>query len=52
VQLGRENEAVELANYKAPPSKRDLHVEARELWDTVNGQPGDVLYAGSFDHGL
>lgn len=52
MQLGRENEVVDLATYQDAPSKRDLHVEARELWDTVNGQPGDALYAGTFDHGL
>lgn len=53
VQLAREASAAELAD---PPnstvSRRDIHETARSLWDEMNGQPGDLLYAGHFDQGL
>ncbi|KAK0721326.1 hypothetical protein B0T21DRAFT_317007 [Apiosordaria backusii] len=30
-------------------SRRDMEIEARSLWETVSGKPGDILYAGEFD---
>ncbi|PHH78483.1 hypothetical protein CDD82_3036 [Ophiocordyceps australis] len=45
VQLERENAAQELGKV----AKRSIHQEARDLWDHVNGDQGDVLYAGPFD---
>ncbi|GAB1316357.1 hypothetical protein MFIFM68171_06567 [Madurella fahalii] len=47
VRLAREDGARELA--EAGVDKRDMEVEARSLWDAVNGEPGDILYAGEFD---
>ncbi|KAK4188763.1 thioredoxin reductase [Podospora australis] len=29
--------------------KRDVELQARNLWDTMNGRPGELLYAGEFD---
>ncbi|PHH60296.1 hypothetical protein CDD81_1886 [Ophiocordyceps australis] len=45
VQLERENSVQELGNV----AKRSIHDEVRDLWDHVNGNEGDVLYAGPFD---
>ncbi|KAL2255485.1 hypothetical protein VTK26DRAFT_3262 [Humicola hyalothermophila] len=47
VSLAREDGGKELNGTDV--SKRDLEHEARSLWDTVNGKPGDLLYAGEFD---
>ncbi|KAK4246544.1 thioredoxin reductase [Corynascus novoguineensis] len=47
VAIAREDGEAELSS--ADVSKRDLEPEARSLWDTVNGAPGDILYAGEFD---
>ncbi|CAM1508616.1 Fc.00g054640.m01.CDS01 [Cosmosporella sp. VM-42] len=53
VRLERENAENELATYGGnPPQKRDEHQEARDLWERMNGEPGDYLYAGDFDQGL
>ncbi|KAJ3478679.1 hypothetical protein NLG97_g8509 [Lecanicillium saksenae] len=54
VQLERENTAALLASLNGTKSdhalsSRSMHEEARAVWDEVNGQPGDVLYAGEFD---
>ncbi|TQV92754.1 hypothetical protein V2A60_009219 [Cordyceps javanica] len=63
VQLERENVAALLAtipvdnNNKTAAAaatenhiaSRSIHEEARAVWDEMNGQPGDVLYAGEFD---
>jgi hypothetical protein len=46
VRLAREDGEKELNGTIA---RRDMELEARSLWDTVNGQPGDILYAGEFD---
>jgi hypothetical protein len=46
VRLAREDGERELNNTVA---KRDLEQHARSLWNTVNGAPGDILYAGEFD---
>ncbi|KXX80753.1 Thioredoxin reductase [Madurella mycetomatis] len=47
VRLAREDGATELA--EADVQRRDMEVEARSLWNMVNGKPGDILYAGEFD---
>ncbi|KAG6126508.1 hypothetical protein E4U34_004179 [Claviceps purpurea] len=54
VQLERENEAAELAalDGKSSVSRRSFHEHARSLWDRMNGEKGDLLYAGSFDQEL
>ncbi|KAM3559336.1 hypothetical protein MY1884_003522 [Beauveria asiatica] len=52
VQLEREDVAALLANLNGTSSRlssRSLHEEARAVWDEMNGEPGDVLYAGEFD---
>ncbi|KAM3499622.1 hypothetical protein MY10362_007127 [Beauveria mimosiformis] len=57
VQLEREDVAALLANLNGTSSSavqrrlssRSLHEEARAVWDEMNGEPGDVLYAGEFD---
>lgn len=49
VRLERETQAEELAAAEDEPQKRDINLEAREVWEKVNGQPGDLLYAGEFD---
>jgi hypothetical protein len=46
VRLAREDGERELNDTVA---KRDLEQHARSLWNTVNGAPGDILYAGEFD---
>jgi hypothetical protein len=46
VRLAREDGEKELNGTVA---RRDMELEARALWDAVNGEPGDVLYAGAFD---
>jgi len=46
VKLAREDAEKEINGTIA---RRDMELEARSLWDTVNGQPGDILYAGAFD---
>ena len=52
VRLERENTAEELKTYGGTPTKRDEHQEARDIWERMNGEPGDLLYAGDFDQGL
>ncbi|KAK1749381.1 thioredoxin reductase [Echria macrotheca] len=47
VKLAREDGDKELNGTTV--SKRDMELEARSLWATVNGSPGDILYAGEFD---
>ncbi|KAL2168215.1 hypothetical protein VTG60DRAFT_274 [Thermothelomyces hinnuleus] len=47
VAIAREDGERELN--KTEVSRRDLEPVARSLWDTVNGPPGDILYAGEFD---
>lgn len=51
VQLERENTPGVIAGKgdNVLLSSRSMHEEARAVWDEVNGQPGDVLYAGEFD---
>ncbi|KAK4452750.1 thioredoxin reductase [Podospora aff. communis PSN243] len=46
VRLAREDGEKELNGTIA---KRDMDLEARSLWDALNGEPGDLLYAGEFD---
>jgi len=47
VRLAREDGEKELN--ETAVARRDMELEARSLWDTVNGPPGDILYAGEFD---
>lgn len=53
VQLERENTAALLAGLNGTESGqisgRSMHEEARAVWEEMNGQPGDLLYAGEFD---
>jgi thioredoxin reductase len=46
VRLAREDGEREVNGTVA---NRALDVAARSLWDTVNGVPGEILYAGEFD---
>lgn len=48
VKLAKEDQAKE-TGVDVSLLRRDVEVEARSLWDHVNGQPGDMLYAGSYD---
>ncbi|KAM0344146.1 hypothetical protein ACHAPU_007868 [Fusarium lateritium] len=45
VQLEREQQAVELAGLP----KREAELSERDLWETVNGKRGEMLYAGEFE---
>jgi hypothetical protein len=47
VKLAREDGERELNGTDV--SKRDLDHAARSLWQAVNGNPGEALYAGEFD---
>ncbi|ODA79676.1 hypothetical protein RJ55_05270 [Drechmeria coniospora] len=51
VQLERENAARELANLPAGNNvtKRSIDVEARSVWNIMNGPSDDMLHAGEFD---
>ena len=49
VQLERENGVVELAAADAQMQRRSIHEEARSLWERMNGEAGDILYAGDFE---
>lgn len=50
VQLERETAAAELAALDGTAAKRSVHEEARSLWEYMNGDADDVLYAaGSFE---
>lgn len=53
VQLAREDVAAELAaarnNGTTAAEKRDeFALDPRDVWERMNGQPGDLLYAGEF----
>lgn len=53
VQLAREDVAAELAaarsNSTAAAEKRDeFALDPRDVWERMNGEPGDLLYAGKF----
>ncbi|KAM5367182.1 hypothetical protein ACJZ2D_010172 [Fusarium nematophilum] len=48
VRLERETQKEELAAVEGP-NKRDVHLEVSEVWERVNGRPGDLLYAGEFE---
>ncbi|TLS21294.1 uncharacterized protein PpBr36_10307 [Pyricularia pennisetigena] len=48
VKLAKEEQAKE-TGVDVGLLKRDVELEARSLWDHVNGQPGDILYAGEYD---
>jgi thioredoxin reductase len=47
VKIAREDGDKELNGTDV--TRRDLEHVARSLWDTVNGESGDILYAGEFD---
>ncbi|KAK3905542.1 thioredoxin reductase [Staphylotrichum tortipilum] len=47
VKLAREDGEKDVA--EPDVTKRELEHAARSLWETVNGAPGDILYAGEFD---
>lgn len=52
VQLERETQAEELANYPEGGEgleERDVELDARSLWERMNGQPGEILYAGEYE---
>ncbi|KAH9895417.1 sulphydryl oxidase [Xylariomycetidae sp. FL2044] len=49
VQLGREDTAAELAANGTTVAERDVELDLRSVWESMNGQPGDLLYAGEFD---
>ncbi|KAI0008111.1 sulphydryl oxidase [Xylariaceae sp. FL0662B] len=48
VQLAREETNRELAGNGTAPATRDLDLDPRAVWERMNGQPGDILYAGEF----
>ena len=47
VRLAREDGEEDIAGPDV--TKRELEHAARSLWETVNGGPSDILYAGEFD---
>ncbi|TLD32805.1 hypothetical protein PspLS_00256 [Pyricularia sp. CBS 133598] len=48
VKLAKEDQAKE-TGVDVSLLKRDVELETRSLWDHVNGQPGEILYAGEYD---
>ncbi|KAL8285773.1 hypothetical protein RB597_002711 [Gaeumannomyces tritici] len=48
VRLAKEDQARE-TGVDVSLLRRDVEIEARSLWDKVNGQPGEILYAGEYD---
>ena len=53
VQLAREDVASQLAaarnNGTATAEKREeFSLDPRDVWERMNGQPGELLYAGEF----
>lgn len=53
VQIAREDGTKDVQDgNNNPMDKRDMHEEVRSLWESVNGSPDEILYAGSFDQGL
>lgn len=51
VQLERETQAEELANFPEGGEdleERDIELDARDVWERMNGQPGEILYAGEY----
>ncbi|KUI65273.1 NADH dehydrogenase [Cytospora mali] len=50
VQLAREDVAAEIAAYNAQLVARDmLELDPRGVWDSMNDDLGDILYAGEFE---
>ncbi|ROW14990.1 hypothetical protein VPNG_03403 [Cytospora leucostoma] len=51
VQLAREDVAAELATYNNTElhARGNWNLEPRDVWERMNGQPGDPLYAGHFE---
>ncbi|KLU86089.1 sulphydryl oxidase [Magnaporthiopsis poae ATCC 64411] len=49
VRLAKEDQAKETGVDVNSLLRRDLDLEARSLWDKVNGKPDDILYAGEYD---
>lgn len=49
VTLEREDAEKKLKESRPKVGPRDMELEARLLWDTVNGNPGEPLYAGDFE---
>lgn len=49
VRLAKEDQAKETGVDVSQLLKRDVELETRSLWDQVNGQPGEILYAGEYD---
>ncbi|KUI55506.1 NADH dehydrogenase [Cytospora mali] len=51
VQLAREDVAAEISAYNAQLVARDmLELDPRDVWDNMNGELGDILYAGDFEN--
>ncbi|KAK7736987.1 hypothetical protein SLS53_006743 [Cytospora paraplurivora] len=51
VQLAREDVAAELAayNHTELQARGNWNLEPRDVWERMNGRPGDPLYAGHFE---
>lgn len=49
VQIAREDSAAELADNGEALETRELDLDPRSVWETMNGHPRDILYAGEFD---
>ncbi|EFY89609.1 thioredoxin reductase, putative [Metarhizium acridum CQMa 102] len=49
VQLERETANAELAGLNKTLHTRNVHEEARSLWDHMNGDKDELLYAGPFE---
>ncbi|KAK2007940.1 FAD/NAD(P)-binding domain-containing protein [Colletotrichum eremochloae] len=48
VRLAKEDQAKQ-TGVDVGSLKRDVELEERSVWEAVNGQSGDILYAGEFD---
>ncbi|ROV98354.1 hypothetical protein VMCG_07179 [Cytospora schulzeri] len=51
VQLAREDVAAEIAAYNGTEleARDSWRLDPRDVWDRMNGQPGELLYAGKFE---
>ncbi|KAK2041847.1 FAD/NAD(P)-binding domain-containing protein [Colletotrichum somersetense] len=48
VKLAKEDQAKE-TGVNVGSLKREAALDERSIWESVNGQPGDILYAGEYD---
>lgn len=40
---------IDLATGQSTVSRRSQELDPRDIWDAINGPPGDLFYVGEFD---